>query len=97
MTMPNPAGGEAKQEMLLIGDTMYMGMGDRYMSISLDSMRGQGMPDMSANLDPKVQKKAFEDALTDFKQSGEAETLDEGPPGQRKHLICSARPVLRSR
>ncbi len=76
LTMPNPAGGGGKQEMLLIGDTMYMGMGDRYMSISLDSMRGQGMPDMSANLDPKVQKKAFEDALTDFKQSGEAETLD---------------------
>ena len=76
LTMPNPAGGDAKQEMLLIGDTMYMGMGDQYMSMSLDAIRGQGVPDLSANLDPKIQKKAFEDALTDFKQSGEPETLD---------------------
>lgn len=76
LSMPNPAGGDAKQEMLLIGDTMYMGMGDQYMSMSLDAIRGQGMPDMSANLDPNIQKKAFEDALTDFKQSGEPETLD---------------------
>jgi len=76
MTMPNPAGGETKQEMLLIGDTMYMGVGDRYMSMSLDTMRSQGLPDMSASLDPKAQQKAFEAAITDFKQSGEPETLD---------------------
>jgi len=77
LTMPNPAGGGGKQEMLLIGDTMYMGMGgDRYMSVSLDAMRTEGMPDMSASLDPKAQQEAFEAALTGFKQSGEPETLD---------------------
>jgi len=76
MTMPNPSGGGAKQEMLLIGDTMYMGMGDNYMSMSMDAMKGQGMPDMSASLDPEAQREAFEAALTDFKQSGEPETLD---------------------
>ena len=76
MTMPNPAGGGAKQEMLLIGDTMYMGMGDNYMSMSMDAMKGQGMPDMSASLDPEAQQEAFEAAVTDFKQSGEPETLD---------------------
>ncbi|HJR89215.1 MAG TPA: hypothetical protein VJ782_03540 [Aeromicrobium sp.] len=76
MTMPNPAGGSGKQEMLLIGDTVYMGMGDRYMSMSMDAMRSSGMPDMSASLDPKAQKDAFEAAITDFKQSGEPETLD---------------------
>jgi hypothetical protein len=76
MTMPNPAGGGAGQEMLLIGDTMYMGVGDRYMSMSLDAMRSQGMPDMSASLDPRAQQEAFEAAITDFKQSGEPETLD---------------------
>jgi len=76
MTMPNPAGGEDKQEMLLIGDTMYMGVGDRYMSMSLDTMRSQGMPDMSASLDPAAQQKAFEAAVIDFEQSGEPETLD---------------------
>lgn len=76
LTMPNPAGGQGKQEMLLIGDTMYMGMGDQYMSMSLEAMRGQGMPDMSASLDPEKQQEAFEAAVTDFKQSGEPETLD---------------------
>ncbi len=76
MTMPNPAGGGGKQEMLLIGDTMYMGVGDRYMSMSLDTLRSSGMPDMSSNLDPKAQKKAFEAALTDFKQVGEPEQID---------------------
>ena len=76
MTMPNPAGGDAKQEMVMVGDTMYMGVGDKYMSMSLDAMRGQGMPDMSANLDPKKQQAAFEAAVTEFKQSGKSETLD---------------------
>jgi hypothetical protein len=76
MTMPNPAGGGGSQEMLLIGDTMYMGMGDRYMSMSMDAMRSSGMPDMSASLDPKAQKEAFQAAITDFKQAGEPETLD---------------------
>jgi hypothetical protein len=76
MTMPNPAGGGAKQEMLLIGDTMYMGMGDRYMSMDLGAMRGQGMPDLSASLDPKKQQEAFEAAVTKFRQSGEPESID---------------------
>ena len=34
------------------------------------------MPDMSASLDPKKQQAAFEAAVTEFKQSGKAETLD---------------------
>lgn len=76
MTMPNPAGGGAKQEMLLIGDTMYMGMGDKYMAMSMDAMRGQGMPDMSASLDPEKQQEAFESAVTGFKQAGKPEMLD---------------------
>jgi hypothetical protein len=76
MTMPDPAGGDAKQEMVMIGDTMYMGMGDKYMSMSMEAMREQGMPDMSANLDPKKQQEAFEAAVTDFKQSGKPESLD---------------------
>jgi lipoprotein LprG len=75
MAMPSGAAG-GPQEVLLIGDTFYIGMGDRYMAMPLDAMSGQGMPDLSTNLDPKVQAKAFDQAVTSFKQGGEAETLD---------------------
>ena len=35
-----------------------------------------GVPDLSANLDPKIQAKAFGQAVTKFEQSGDPETLD---------------------
>ena len=77
MTMSGPSGaGGGEQEVLLIGDTIYMGMGGQYMSMSLDAMSGQGMPDLSTNLDPKKQAEAFETAITSFEQTGAAESID---------------------
>jgi len=77
MKMSAPSGtAGGPQEVLLIGDTFYVGMGDRYMAMPLDAMSSQGMPDLSANLDPKVQAKAFEKAVTNFKQEGSPETID---------------------
>jgi hypothetical protein len=77
MTMAGPSGaGGGAQEVLLIGDTFYVGMGGRYMSMPLDAMSGQGMPDLSTNLDPKKQAEAFEIAITGFEQKGDPETID---------------------
>lgn len=76
MKMAPPGGSGTAQEVLLIGDTFYVGMGEQYMAMSIDAMAGQGMPDLSTNLDPKIQAKAFESAVTSFEQSGEAETID---------------------
>jgi hypothetical protein len=68
--------GPAPQEMVLIGRTMYIDMGGKFMTMSLDAFKGMGVPDLSANLDPKVQAKAFKAAVTKFEQSGKAEELD---------------------
>lgn len=77
MTMSGPSGaGGGKQEVLLIGDTVYIGMGGQYMSMSMDAMSGQGMPDLSTNFDPRKQADAFETAITSFEQKGEPETID---------------------
>jgi hypothetical protein len=77
MKMAGPSGAAGgPQEMLLIGDTFYIGMGDEYMAMPLNAMSGQGMPDLTTSLDPKVQAKAFDKAVTSFEQKGEAETID---------------------
>ena len=77
MTMSGPSGaGGGKQEVLLIGDTVYIGMGGQYMSMSMDAMSGQGMPDLSTNFDPRKQAEAFETAITGFEQKGKPETID---------------------
>jgi hypothetical protein len=77
MTMSGPSGaGGGKQEVLLIGDTVYIGMGGQYMSMSMDAMSGKGMPDLSTNFDPRKQAEAFETAITGFEQKGEPETID---------------------
>lgn len=75
ITMENPSGG-ASQEVMLIGETFYVNLGGKYMSMSLSSLEGMGMPNLSANLDPKVQSKVFGAAITSFEQKGEPETLD---------------------
>jgi hypothetical protein len=77
MTM-RPASGAAstRQEVIMVGDTFYVTAGDKYMSMSMDDMKGQGMPNMSSTLDPAVQAKAFGVAVTSFKQAGPAVTLD---------------------
>lgn len=76
LTMGSPANGAKEEKVLLIGDTFYIGMGGKYMTMSLDSMKGSGMPDISTNFDPKVQAKTFEKATVGFEQQGAAETLD---------------------
>ena len=77
MTVAGPSGaGGGKQEVLMIGDTVYISVGDRYMSMSLDAMSGQGMPDLSTNLDPRKQAEAFDKAIISFEQKGEPESID---------------------
>jgi hypothetical protein len=76
MTMTPAAGGSAEQEVVMIGDTFYVAVGDKYMSMSMDDMQGQGMPNMSSTLDPAVQAKAFGAAVTSFKQAGPPVSID---------------------
>lgn len=64
------------QELLLIGKTIYINMGGKYMSMSTDALKGMGVPDISANLDPKIQAQAFKTGVTKFEKSGDAVTLD---------------------
>jgi len=76
MDVPQQASGAAPQEMLMVGKTFYISMGGKYMTLPLDAFKGMGVPDLSANLDPKIQAKAFGQAVTKFEQSGDPETLD---------------------
>jgi hypothetical protein len=76
MNVPNEAAGAAPQQMMMVGETFYISMGDKYMTMPLDAFKSMGVPDISANLDPKVQAKAFGQAVTKFEQSGAPETLD---------------------
>jgi len=75
MTPPSQASA-APQEMLLIGTTIYISMGGKYMSMPTDALKSMGVPDMSANLDPKIQAKAFKTGVTKFEKSGDPVTLD---------------------
>ena len=74
MDMPQATG--APQELIMVGKTFYIGMGEHYMSMPLDAFKSMGVPDVSTNLDPRIQAKAFDKALTSFKQVGEPEQLD---------------------
>ena len=76
MDVPNQPAGAAPQEMLMVGKTFYISMGGKYMTLPLDAFKGMGVPDLSANLDPKIQAEAFGKAVTKFEQSGKPEKLD---------------------
>ncbi|HUQ00793.1 MAG TPA: hypothetical protein VM093_10080 [Aeromicrobium sp.] len=77
MAMTPPTGATAtSHDVIVIGDTVYVPIEDKYMSMSMDSMKGQGLPDMSSALDPHVQAKAFDSAVTAFKQAGPSESID---------------------
>jgi hypothetical protein len=75
MDAPQQSAG-APQEMIMVGDTFYIGMGDKYMTLPLDAFKSMGVPDLSANLDPRIQAKAFKQAVIQFAKAGEAESLD---------------------
>lgn len=76
MDVPQEQAGGAPQEMLMVGKNFYINMGGKYMTLPIDAFKSMGVPDISANLDPKVQSKAFGVALTEFKKVGDPETLD---------------------
>jgi len=77
VTMDAPEqSGAAPQEMVMIGGTFYIEMGGKYMTLPVDAFKGMGVPDLSANLDPKVQAKAFKSAVTKFEKVGDPVTLD---------------------
>jgi hypothetical protein len=77
VTMETPKGATgAPSEMLMVGNTFYIGMGDKYMTLPIDAFKSMGVPDLSANLDPRIQAKAFKSAVTKFDKSGDPETID---------------------
>lgn len=76
MTMTAAGNPDDVQEVIMIGDALYVGSGGKYVSMSIEAMSAEGDTNLFVNLDPKVQADAFDAAITDFKQSGAPKKLD---------------------
>lgn len=63
------SGNAPDQDILFIGDTLYMGIGGMYVTAPVSSS-------MRANFDPEAQAKTLKAGMSGFKQTGKSETID---------------------